>query len=183
MHRSCQISSEVCILPIPSCIPYVDSSLHHWTTATTHHLTMATRTSMPDRRPNDGTDATTILRCAAVDLTGILCTTHLLIPDFQRSAAASRPSSMTLQNFSTGSARRQTCSVQGLGCVQLVVQGSRTANVGSMSRKYELVGGIFCKMHQLGLTVSITIRWLQLSMCADDRSSRQKSARPSQQRR
>ena len=123
-----------------------------------------------DRRPNDGTDATTILRCAAVDLTGILCTTHLLIPDFQRSAAVSRPSLMTLQNFSTGSARRQTCSVQGLGCVQLVVQGSCTTNVGSMSRKYELIGGIFCKTHQLGLTVSITIQWLQLSTCTDDRS-------------
>ena len=98
-HRSGQISLEVCILlPIPSCIPYIDSSsFHHWTTATTHHLTIATRTSV-DRRPNDGTDVTTILQCTAVDLTGILCTTHLLIPDFQRS-----PSSMTLQNFITES--------------------------------------------------------------------------------
>ena len=48
-----------------------------------------------------------------------------------------------------------------LGPHSMVVQGSRTTNAGSMSRKYELVGGIFCKMHQLGLMVSVTIQWPQ----------------------
>lgn len=53
---------------------YADGSCHHSTTATTHHLTMATATVMVLRLYN-GSDTRTFLRCIAVGLASILCTT------------------------------------------------------------------------------------------------------------